>query len=77
MTQNLLEISTATEIKALLWWMGQRTCMVVYSVSITKTCLYNVDLLKPHFYILVKLEYTEVYICFLISAQKTTIVGTR
>ena len=37
--------------------------------SITKTCLYNFDPLKPHFYI-VKLGFTGVYISFLISAQK-------
>ena len=36
--------------------------------SITKTCLYNVDPLKPHFYT-VKLGFTGVYIIFLISAQ--------
>ena len=36
---------------------------------ITKTCLYNFDLLKPNFYI-VKLGFTGVYIIFLISAQK-------
>ena len=36
---------------------------------ITKTCLYNFDPLKPHFYI-VKLGFTGVYITFLISAQK-------
>ena len=36
--------------------------------SITKTCLYNFDPLKPHFYI-VKLGFTGVYIIFLISAQ--------
>ena len=35
---------------------------------ITKTCLYNLDPLKPHFYI-VKLGFTGVYIIFLISAQ--------
>ena len=35
---------------------------------ITKTRLYNFDPLKPHFYI-VKLEFTGVYIIFLISAQ--------
>ena len=39
------------------------------SIDITKTCLYNVDPLKPHFYI-VKLGFTGVYIIFLISAQK-------
>ena len=36
---------------------------------ITKTCLYNFDPLKPHFYI-VKLGFTGVYIIVLISAQK-------
>ena len=36
---------------------------------ITKTCLYNFDSLKPHFYI-VKLGFTGVDIVFLISAQK-------
>ena len=35
---------------------------------ITKTCLYNFDPLKPHFYI-VKLGFTGVYIIFLISNQ--------
>ena len=34
---------------------------------ITKTCLYNVYPLKPHFYI-VKLGFTGVYIIFLVSA---------
>ena len=38
------------------------------NVFITKTCLYNFDPLKPHFYI-VKLGFTGVYIIFLISAQ--------
>ena len=35
------------------------------SKIITKTCLYNIDPLKPHFYI-VKLGFTGVYIIFLI-----------
>ena len=35
---------------------------------ITKTCLYNFDPLKPHFYI-VKLGFSGVYIIFLICAQ--------
>ena len=35
---------------------------------ITKTCLYNFDLLKPHFCI-VKLGFTGVYIIFLIFGQ--------
>ena len=37
--------------------------------DITKTCLYNFDPLKPHFYI-VKLGFKGVYIISLISAQK-------
>ena len=36
---------------------------------ITKTCLYNFDPLKPHFYT-VKLGFKGVYIIFLISANK-------
>ena len=36
--------------------------------TITKTCLYNFDPLKPHFYI-VELGFTGVYISFLMSAQ--------
>ena len=39
------------------------------SFSITKTCLYNFDPLKPHFYI-VKLGFIGIYIIFLITAQK-------
>ena len=35
---------------------------------ITKTCLYNFDPLRPHFYIVI-LGFTGVYIIFLISAQ--------
>ena len=42
---------------------------VAQSYSITKTCLYNFDPLKPHFYI-VKLGFTGVFIIFLISTQK-------
>ena len=40
---------------------------VVYSIR--KTCLYNVNPLKPHFYI-VKLGFTVVYIIVHISDQK-------
>ena len=43
--------------------------VVPTSDHITKTCLYNVDPLKPHLYI-IKLGFTGVYIIFLISAQK-------
>ena len=41
----------------------------VFIQSITKTCLYNFDPLKRHFYT-VKLGFTGVNIIFLISAQK-------
>ena len=37
--------------------------VVVFCRFITKTCLYNFDPLKPHFYI-VKLGFTGVYIIF-------------
>ena len=40
-----------------------------FRLFITKTCLYNFDSLKPHFYI-VKLGFTGVYFNFHISAQK-------
>ena len=43
---------------------------------ITKTCLYNFDPLKPHFYV-VKLGFTGVYIIFLISAQNRLWVLVR
>ena len=48
-----------------------RMCSIDWSGNmqfITKTCLYNFDALKPHFYI-VKLGFIGVYIIFLISAQ--------
>ena len=41
---------------------------MLFIYAITKTCLYNFDPFKPHFYIL-KLGFTGVYIIFLISAQ--------
>ena len=45
--------------------------------SVTKTCLYNFDPFKPHFYI-VKQGFTGVYIIFLTSfCSKPSIVGTR
>ena len=39
-----------------------------YTSASRKTCLYNIDPLKPHFYI-VKLGFTGVYIIFLIFAR--------
>ena len=51
---------------------GVKSCINIIlpiNIYITKTCLYNFDPLKPHFYI-VKLGFTGVYIIFLISAQK-------
>ena len=49
--------------------MSNRNTDMENADRITKTCLYNFDPLKPHFYI-VKLGFTRVYIIFLISAQK-------
>ena len=49
-----------------IMWLSLRK-HVYSNIYITKTCLYNLDPLKPHFYV-VKLEFTEVYIIFLISA---------
>ena len=40
-------------------------------LTISKTCLYNFDLLKPHFYI-VKLGFTRVYIFFFFFLLKKT-----
>ena len=59
-----------------LLWHGRETsahislciCRVASGPSITKTCLYNFDRLRTHFYI-VKLGFTGVYIIFLISAK--------
>ena len=48
--------------------MSAGTFSDVAALIITKTCPYNIDPLKPHFYI-VKLGFTGVYIIFLISAQ--------
>ena len=44
-------------------------CMHTAKALTKKTYLYNFEPLKPHFYV-VKLEFTEVDIIFLISAQK-------
>ena len=52
-----------------------RICRMYSDRHITKTCLYNVDPLKPHFYI-VKQGFTGVYIIFLIFAKNRD-CGTR
>ena len=54
--------------------MWRLFCRYVFSCApsfsaITKTYLYNVDPLKPHFYI-IKLGFTGVHIILFISAQK-------
>ena len=46
-----------------------RSILVNRLTNIPKTCIYNFDPLKPPFYI-IKLEFTGVYIIFLISAKK-------
>ena len=51
-------------------WADMSNCtFALVTAHITKTCLYNIDPFKPHFYI-VKLGFTGVYIISLISAQK-------
>ena len=48
--------------------MVMRSDLNLRWAHMSKNTLYNFDPLKPHFYI-VKLEFTGVYIIFLISAQ--------
>ena len=53
--------------------VGNKSCVMI-SLGIRTVCafairLYNIDPLKPHFYIVI-LGFTGVYIIFLISAQK-------
>ena len=50
-------------------WPAKTQLSLYIHPVITKTCLYNFDPLKPHFY-MVKMGFTEVYNIFLISAQK-------
>ena len=52
-----------------LSYFDEKETQNAYTVFITKTNLYNFDLLKPHFYI-VKLGFTGIYIIFLFSAKK-------
>ena len=55
--------------RVLISWIKCEFIYLFYVLlSITKTCQYNFDPLKPHFYI-VKLGFTGVYIIFLISDQ--------
>ena len=56
---------------SIMLWARADTCNLTQrkKCTITKTCLYNFDHLKPHLHI-VKLGFTGVYIIFLISAQK-------
>ena len=55
------------------FFLGTASCIYCTTrrkvdILVTKTCLYNFDPIKPHFYI-VKLGFTGVYIIFHISAQ--------
>ena len=63
-------------MRRLIWIFAGRTFPKVWflTLQLTKTCLYNIDPLKPNFYI-VKLGFTGVYIIFLISAQKNIDCG--
>ena len=74
--QHLIWVCTVCQLTILdLAWSSaylkprtQKVIFLLISYSITKTCLYNFDPLKPHFY-KVKLGFTGVYIIFLISTQ--------
>ena len=61
--------ASTVRLKTLWTWLPIHYYSVIYKILITKTCLYNFDPLKLHFYI-VKLGFTGVYIIFLISSQK-------
>ena len=65
---ELPDYAKQDEREHLLYWVDVQADLS-HCWPITKTCLYKVDLLKPHFYI-VKLGFKRVYIIFLISAQK-------
>ena len=75
MMSHLIWMLNSVEPYEMVHYDNGRTCSCIghaeprLTLTITKTCLYNLDPLKPHFYI-VKLGFTGVYIFFLISAQK-------
>ena len=65
----ILSILPYTALPCLIITVNNLQAPVKFTVHvITKTCLYNFDPLKPHFYI-VKLGFIGVYIIFLISAE--------
>ena len=66
---KMIPLSTHMECFDAKVSFGLLTLSGAVYVYIKKTCLYNVDPLKPHVYI-VKLGFTGVYIIFHISAQK-------
>ena len=55
---------------------SQRSLSVLPTITISRTCLYNFDTLKPLVYI-IKLGFTGVYIIFLISVQKHKLWARR
>ena len=60
MVANILSLSNPLTYNTSVWKHKE--------YSITKTRLYNLDPIKPHFYI-VKLGFTGVFIIFLLSAK--------
>ena len=71
-SQTILEYSRSGRTYEIYIWFNallEKSYFSFLIIPITKTCLYNVDPLKPHFYI-VKLGFIGVYIIFRISAQK-------
>ena len=69
--QRLLIFPVNSYVFVKINYLVRSLCFILGSgilLSITKTCLYNFDPLKSHFYI-VKLGFTGVYIIFLISSK--------
>ena len=73
-THNIHHVCFCGEVRkiSIIYGLEKRLILSYYVLvahaNITKTCLYNFDPRKPHFYA-VKLGFTGVYVIFLISAQ--------
>ena len=62
-----MEFSPGEPIQRILKYFSYKTGFDILCKFITKTCLYNFDPHKPHFYIVT--GFTGVYVIFLIFAQ--------
>ena len=75
-TTNLSSANLAWRVLNSARWLNLWAVFTVHTLFVynAKTCLYNFDPLKPHFY-MVKLGLTGVYIIFIISTQKNIDCG--